>query len=197
MPTSGSRRRPEQVAEALADIQSRHASDARLTEIGRTHEGRPILGLFIGANLQDPDPRPVVLLNGAHHGGELLSVDVVLDAIGVLLENSEPRLASRVERLLSELVILCVPEVNPDGVNAVLSDSQRSDRKNARDNNENEHVDSADGVDLNRNYPFRWGSLGEKEPPLVGGVGGSRVGVSRAPTDAVEYRPQSERKVDG
>ncbi len=131
-------------------------------ELGQTHEGRPIWGLLIGAALQHPDPRPVVLLDGAHHGGELLSVEVVLDAIAVLLDGGEPSLAARVERWLRELVILCVPEVNPDGVHAVLHDADRSDRKNARDNNDNHRVDSGDGVDLNRNYPYRWGSLGEK-----------------------------------
>ena len=162
MPSSSSRRSPQQVAAALADVQGRHPTRTQLLQLGQTHEGRPILGLLIAEDLQQPDPRPVVLLDGAHHGGELLSVDVVLDAIAVLLDNSEPALAPRVERWLRELVILCVPEVNPDGVQAVLTDSARSDRKNARDNNENGRVDGADGVDLNRNYPYRWGSLGEK-----------------------------------
>lgn len=147
---------------ALRDVCQRHPASTRLLELGRTHEGRPIWGLLIGAELQDPDPRPVVLLDGAHHGGEVLSIDLVMDTIGVLLDGSEPGLAPRIERWMRELVILCVPEVNPDGVHAVLHDADRSDRKNARDNNKNDRVDSSDGVDLNRNYPYRWGSLGEK-----------------------------------
>lgn len=162
MPSSSSRRSPEQVATTLAEAHRRHPTRTQLQTLGQTHEGRPIVALLIGDALQQPDPRPVVLLDGAHHGGELLSVDIVLDAIAVLLENHTPELAPRVERFRRELVFLCVPEVNPDGVHAVLTDSARSDRKNARDNNENGRVDAADGVDLNRNYPYRWGSLGEK-----------------------------------
>lgn len=161
MPSS-SRRSPQQVAATLADVAQRHPTRTQLVQLGQSHEGRPILGLLIGEALQPADPRPVVLLDGAHHGGELLSVDIVLDAIAVLLEGSQPDVAARVERWLSELVFLCVPEVNPDGVHAVLTDSARSDRKNARDNNENGRVDAEDGVDLNRNYPYRWGSLGEQ-----------------------------------
>lgn len=161
-----------------------------------THEGRSVWGLLIGAALQVPDPRPVVLLDSAHHGGELLSVDIVLDAIAVLLDGSEPSLTPRVQRWLSDLVILCVPEVNPDGIHAVLSDSARSDRKNARDNNDNGRVDGSDGVDLNRNYPYRWGSLGEKgsskDPKSVyyrGPAAGSEPETQAMMAVAIDQRP--------
>jgi hypothetical protein len=158
MPASTSPRRPEAVAAKLKEYGEQYPTMTRLVQLGTTHEGRGIFALAIAEGIADPDPRPAVLLNGAHHGGELLSIDVVLDAIAVLLSRSE----ARVERLLQGLVIWCVPEVNPDGVDAILDDSKRSDRKNARDNNEDGRVDEADGVDLNRNYPFRWGALGEK-----------------------------------
>lgn len=162
MPSSSSRRSPQRVAAELAEVHARHPTRTQLLNLGQTHGGRPIVGLLIGDALQQPDPRPVILLDGAHHGGELPSVDIVLDAIAVLLEPAADDFVPRVERWLRELVFLCVPEVNPDGVEAVLTDSARSDRKNARDNNENGRADVADGVDLNRNYPYRWGSLGEK-----------------------------------
>jgi hypothetical protein len=140
--------------------------------LGQSHEGRPLWALAIGRNLSDPDARPAVILNGAHHGGEILSIDVVLDAIAVLLTRgsllaspgpgSGQALAARVDRFLDGFVIWCVPMVNPDGVWAALNDGRRSDRKNSRDNNHDGRIGAADGVDLNRNYPYRWGSLGEK-----------------------------------
>ena len=61
------------------------------------------------------------------------------------------------QRWLKELVIWCVPVVNPDGVWASLHGFVRTGRKNGRDNNGNGKPDRGDGVDLNRNYPFRWG----------------------------------------
>jgi hypothetical protein len=159
---SSAQRSPELVGERLKALALRYPHLCRLVELGESLEGRPLLALVIAEALQPADSRPAVLLNGAHHGGELLSVDIVLDAIDVLLGEAEPALGERMQRFVRELVIWCVPEVNPDGVYAVLHDSARSDRKNARDNNHNGRVDAGDGVDLNRNYPYRWGALGEK-----------------------------------
>jgi hypothetical protein len=162
MAQSPSPRSPEAVAARLNDLHQRFPADTQLVELGKSHEGRPILALAIAEGLQPQDERPAMLLNGAHHGGEVLSIDIVLDAIDVLLGQAEPELASRVQPLRQQMVIWCVPIVNPDGVYAVLHELSRSDRKNARDNNHNGRIDEGDGVDLNRNYPFRFGALGEK-----------------------------------
>ncbi|PSM31444.1 M14 family zinc carboxypeptidase, partial [Haliangium sp. UPWRP_2] len=166
MPTST--RSPEAVLAKLTEYAQRFPALARLQELGTTHEGRPILCLCIGRDVQASDPRPSMFLNGAHHGGELASIDVVMDAIETLLGQTDD---PRISRFLDELCIFCVPQVNPDGVYSVLHDLARGDRKNARDNNDNHRVDEQDGVDLNRNYPFRWGSLGEsgssKDPKSV------------------------------
>lgn len=170
-PGRPSQRSPVTVARVLAEYHQRFPGLTRIVELGLSHEGRPVQALVIGRNLGRPDPRPAVLLNGAHHGGEVLSIDVILDAIWVLLErstpgrrdlSSDPELDRKVQRYLDSFVIWCVPMVNPDGVWAVLNSAKRSDRKNGRDNNGNGRTDEADGVDLNRNYPFRWGTLGEK-----------------------------------
>lgn len=162
MMATASRRSPEVVAQRLQELNQSHPEQTQLIELGRSHEGRPLYALVIAEALQDGDPRPAFLLNGAHHGGELLSVDIVLDAIDVLLGEAEPQLAERAQRWRQELVLWCVPEVNPDGVYSVLHDLERGDRKNARDNNHNGRIDAGDGVDLNRNYPYRWGALGDK-----------------------------------
>lgn len=158
-----------------------------MVELGRSHEGRPLRALVIGRKLKRRDPRPAVLLNAAHHGVEVLSIDMVMDAIEVLLLRSggkrdragklteselaahakepvlrrDPELDRRVKRWLDELVVWCVPTVNPDGVWATLNGHPRTGRKNGRDTDENGRIDAMDGVDLNRNYPFRWGALGE------------------------------------
>jgi hypothetical protein len=169
-----------------ATLRGYHARFPRLTRLvalGRSHEGRTIWGLAIGRGVNKHDGRrdgrrdgrPAVLLNGTHHGVELVSIDMALDAAEVLLllragETSagdlalrrDPALDSQVKRWLDELVIWCVPVVNPDGVWASLHGNPRTGRKNGRDTNRNGKIDRTDGVDLNRNYPFRWGFLGEK-----------------------------------
>lgn len=162
----------------LTDYQRRYPTLIRLYSLGTSHEGRPILAAAIGRGVGSGKlaGRPAVLLNGAHHGIELLSVDAVMDAIDVLLTRSgqrpavpvpgralrpDPELDGRVRRFLEELVVWCVPEVNPDGVWAANHGNPRTGRKNGRDTNGNGRIDPMDGVDLNRNYPFRWGALGE------------------------------------
>jgi hypothetical protein len=63
---------------------------------------------------------------------------------------------------VEHLEIWIVPVVNPDGVHGFTRVSRLVNRKNFRDVDGDARLDPSEGVDLNRNYPFRWGSLGEK-----------------------------------
>jgi len=66
----------------------------------------------------------------------------------------------RVTWLVNNREIWVVPTYNPDGTAIDIEMNNAGSgswRKNARDNNGNGQFDSDyDGVDLNRNYPFRW-----------------------------------------
>lgn len=128
---------------------------ATLVPIGGSRAGRTLWALRIGGD----DRRPAVLLNGAHHGDELVSVTQTLDAAARILdaEAQDPELAGWTRRL--DLWI--VPLVNPDGVDTFVHRSTYAGRKNGRDSDGDGAVDVDEGVDLNRNYPFRWGALGE------------------------------------
>lgn len=166
------------VEATLRSYHERYPKLTRLVPLGKSHEGRTLWALAIGRGVKKRDSRPAVLLNGAHHGIELLSIDMALDAAEVLLLRSgeppqgqgvlppelrpDPALDAQVKRWLDELVVWCVPVVNPDGVWAALHNNPRTGRKNGRDTNRNGKIDRTDGVDLNRNYPFRWGFLGDK-----------------------------------
>lgn len=131
----------------------------QLVELGRSVEDRPILALKISRNPHDDEDEPALLLNGAHHGGELMSTEQVLDAMQQLLERYGKDAAST--RLVDELAWWLVPLVNPDGLMRYVHFSRDADRKNARDSDGNAQVDATDGVDLYRNYPVRWGALEE------------------------------------
>jgi hypothetical protein len=172
-PPTPERYSSEWIEKTLRDYHERFPKLTRLVKLGTSVEGRPMWGLAIGRHLKRGDKRPAMLLNGAHHGIEFLSIEMVMDAIEVLLRSSaqkdpdptlrrDPQLDKQVRRFLEELVIWCVPVVNPDGVWASLRGSGvRTGRKNGRDTDGNGRIDAMDGVDLNRNYPFRWGFLGE------------------------------------
>jgi hypothetical protein len=156
---------PEMTEALLRGYAAAHAEVARLVEIGRSNEGRPILGLRIAAGVPGGPPpegtmldRPAVLLMAAHHASELLTIEFAFDAARQLLESTD----ERTRRWLRTLDTWVVPLVNPDGNHAFLQQSKDVSRKNRRDADGDGRLEPFEGVDLNRNYPFHWGSLGEK-----------------------------------
>ena len=131
----------------------------KVVEIGRSGENRPILALVLGKNVNSDDSKPSVLLDGSHHGGELLAVEFVLDALQQLVERYGKD--KDVTHVLDTVNVWCVPLVNVDGNHRYIWSTRDYDRKNARDVDDNGRVDGWDGVDLYRNYPVAWGGLGE------------------------------------
>ena len=149
------------MVEALLEgYAARYPEICRVVELGRTHQGRAILALRITDAPGSDEGEPAVLLIGAHHGGELLAIEYALDSVQRLLEGYEED--PGVRRWVDSLDIWCVPLVNPDGNWTFLRQSQWTQRKNGRDLDGDGRLDAWDGVDLNRNYPFRWGQLGER-----------------------------------
>jgi hypothetical protein len=83
-----------------------------------------------------------------------MTVEVVMDIIDHLTDNYG--VLQEITDRVDAHQIWCVPIVNPDGVNRVFVTDDWW-RKNNRDNDSSGTIDSADGVDLNRNYEWGWG----------------------------------------
>ncbi|WP_375773066.1 M14 family metallopeptidase [Archangium gephyra] len=150
---------PELIERAMRALAARAPERARVIEIGRTHEDRPILALLMGEALDDHS-RPAMLLCGGTHANELVTPELPLDAARWLLENAEDK---RVARWLSTFHIVIVPLVNPDGSHGywhVATDRGRTNRR--KDEQATELGLYEYGVDLNRNYPFQWGSVEDR-----------------------------------
>ena len=145
----------------LDDHHRRHPTKTRLVTLGTTHQGRAVRALLIADDPEKARTRPAVLLNGAHHGDEPLSAEIVMDAIETLLSRSDSD--PRVRRYLAELAIWCVPMVNPDGFAAFMTDfgAGRKNGRETRPNGAHKPLPTK-GVDLNRNYPFGWATLKER-----------------------------------
>jgi hypothetical protein len=71
--------------------------------------------------------------------------------------------------------------VNPDGLLAFMEASRRAGRKNGYGVEDSQPRPTYRGVDLNRNYPFRWGALGER-----GSKGRRTANTYRGPAPASE-----------
>ncbi|MDX6769508.1 MAG: M14 family metallopeptidase [Elusimicrobiota bacterium] len=143
----------EGVAAAAPDLVS-------LFSIGKTVEGRDIWALRLNADEkgETPSAKPGIVFLGEHHAREHLSVEVPLRLVQRLVaERARPELA----RLLAKRDVYFIPMVNPDGAEFdLVGDRYHMHRKNTRQN-----PDGSRGVDLNRNYAFRWGGQGASSDP--------------------------------
>ncbi|MCB1146685.1 MAG: succinylglutamate desuccinylase/aspartoacylase family protein [Leptospiraceae bacterium] len=108
--------------------------------------------------------RERVFINCAIHGNEAMAIEHCYEIIIKALTERESY------PVLEKLELWIVPIVNPDGVHSFWHRSTASGRKNgfvsgrARRN-------LTEGVDLNRNFPFRWNTGNEKASSGVPGHG--------------------------
>lgn len=144
-----------EVTEAVQKLASENSDIITLDSIGRSNEGREIWHLRISTDLATSRQKPGVIYMGGHHAREHLSIDVPLRLTEKLIQDYRAGDA-RIVRLLQSREIHMIPMVNPDGAEFdIETGNYKMWRKNRRHN-----PDGSYGVDLNRNYGFKWGSGG-------------------------------------
>ncbi len=162
----------------------------KIDTIGTSGKGRPIWGLRIARTVTGPDTRPVVFYNALTHAREPEGMQALLYFVDDLLARygTDPETTY----LLENRVIYIVPVVNPDG----YVQNQTSNpgggglwRKNLRDNDGSLTVNSGDGVDINRNYPYFWGfdNAGSSPSPSSD--------TYRGPSAGSESETQAQRSI--
>jgi murein tripeptide amidase MpaA len=120
--------------------------------IGKSFEGRDIWALKISAN---SDTKPTIWFDALHHSREPLSAELVLRFVDALAKQYFYDL--EIMRILQTREIIVVPCVNPDGYEYNRQTHPQGGgmwRKNRRPN-----LDGSYGVDLNRNYGWKWGTI--------------------------------------
>jgi len=121
--------RGPEIAAYLAEVASALPGWVTHRVFGNSAGGRSLDVLTV--DLTCAESSLAVFLNGAHHGDEPVSAEVVLGVLDTLLRSREPEVLDA----LSRYRFLFMPVVNPDG----LAAGTRSDRN---------------GLDLNRDYPY-------------------------------------------
>jgi carboxypeptidase T len=113
---------------------------------GPLYEGQVQYAVEITKNVGVANERPVFVLDSQHHAREVMTAEIAKDMIDYLTSryDTDPQ----VKRWVDNVDIYVVPSVNPDGALYVFQ----------HDNmwRKNRHPSCA--VDVNRNYPFAWGS---------------------------------------
>jgi hypothetical protein len=120
--------------------------------LGSSVEGRDLWAVKVSANVVLDENEPEVLFVAGQHAREPLSVEMALYAARELATGygREPRIS----RLLDTREVWIVANLNPDGS---AYDTATGRHRSWRKNRQRDDGDGAVGVDLNRNWGFRWG----------------------------------------
>ena len=168
---------PDEIHAQLQQLHTAHPSITRLFVAGTTFEGRAIHGIEISDQPGVTEDEPSLLFNGQHHSREVATSHVALDVAEQLTANYgvDPTVTSWV----TDFKTIVVPMVNPDGTQHVF-DADSLWRKNRQS-----YAGSCLGVDLNRNYPYRWGPAG------CGSAGSCASSTYPGPSAASELETQA------
>lgn len=168
------------VEEVLWAYHRAYPEVTQIYQLGYSRDKRPLLAIRVTDNpTTDEALEPAILINGAHHGDEQLSVLYALKDLDTILKDyqsfqeksqqSDDKSKQVPSALLHDFDFWFIPLVNPDGNWQTLRQNQKYNvgRKNGRNTDGQceqfpNMIDTyKEGVDLNRNYPFCWGCLGE------------------------------------
>ena len=100
-----------------------------------------------------------------------------------------------IRRLVDDNELWFVPVANPDGYDLTFQAGQRLWRKNLRDNNGDGQITAGDGVDLNRNFPTKWGYDNEGSSPDPASETYRGTGAGLRARDAGPGRPRAPRRL--
>jgi hypothetical protein len=142
-----------------------HPSLTKLVNLGQTVQGKPITGIKVTTQARWlPDGlRPSTIYIGAQHAREWITPEMVRRLMHHVIDNygRDPEIT----RLLRTSELWFVPVANPDGYDFTFTEHNRLWRKTLRDNNGDGQIKVGDGVDLNRNYAYKWGFDDEGSSP--------------------------------
>ncbi|MCB1184276.1 hypothetical protein KDM41_12645 [bacterium] len=172
-------------SESIAWMDSLHAMYPDVVSakwsIGLSYEGREIYAFRVSDNPEVDENEPEILIDGLHHSREIMASEFPVMFAEYLAQNygTDPEITWLVDN--RELYV--VPIVNPDGFvyNELTNPSGGGLwRKNRRPNG-----DGSYGVDLNRNYSYRWGY------DNIGSSGDPSSETYRGPSPASEVEIQA------
>ncbi|MFI6318376.1 M14 family zinc carboxypeptidase [Nonomuraea sp. NPDC050556] len=161
-PYSGAGNIREELLQAAKD----HPLIAKAVDIGTTVQGKPITAVRVtlGARVLPDRVKPAVVYQAAQHAREWITPEMVRRLMHHYLDNyGKDR---EITKLVNTVDLWFVPVVNVDGYDHTFTEGNRLWRKNLHDNDGDGVVETGEGVDLNRNFPHKWGYDNEGSSPV-------------------------------
>jgi hypothetical protein len=142
------------------------------------NNGYDLMGITL-TNRQIPGPKPTFFLQAGIHARELVPPEMATRFITYLLSNYG--IDADATWLLDEHKIVVIPILNPDG--RKIAETGQLKRKNMN-NLTGSCTTVSSGIDLNRNYAFRWGTV---NPPTEPPCGETFPGLSAASEPEISF----------
>ncbi|MFJ4845657.1 MULTISPECIES: M14 family zinc carboxypeptidase [unclassified Streptomyces] len=138
----------------------------KVVSIGKTVNGQDILALRLtkDAKKSKDGSKPSVLYMSNQHAREWITPEMTRRLMHYYLDNyaTDPR----IKKIVDTTELWFVISANPDGYDYTFQDpGNRLWRKNLRDVNGDGVISAGDGVDLNRNFGYKWGYDDEGSSP--------------------------------
>ena len=145
------------IREELLQVAQDHPDIAQAVDIGRSVQGKPITAVRVSANVASlkDRKRPAVVYMAAQHAREWITPEMVRRLLHHYVDGygSDAELT----QIINTTDLWFIPVVNVDGYDYTFTADNRLWRKNLRDNDGDGQITAQDGVDLNRNFPYKWG----------------------------------------
>lgn len=153
------------IADELRATAKANPRIVKLVSIGRTVQGKEILALKVTKNARQTrdGARKSVLYGGAQHARAWITPEMVRRLTHYYVDGygKDPKHT----KLVNTTELWFLPVSNPDGYDFTFTEGNRLWRKNLHDNNGDGAITDGDGVDLNRNFPIKWGWDNEGSSP--------------------------------
>ncbi|WP_231626619.1 M14 family metallopeptidase [Streptomyces apocyni] len=135
-----------------------HPDLTKVVSIGKTVQGQDILALKVSKKAKKikDGSKPSVLYLSSQHAREWITPEMTRRLMHHYLDGyGKDR---RITKLVDSTELWFVLSANPDGYDFTHApDGDRQWRKNLRDVNGDGEITTGDGVDLNRNFAYKWG----------------------------------------
>ena len=156
------------IRDELRQLARQYPKLTKLVSIGKTVQGKNILAMKVtknAAQVQDGS-RPSVLYSSTQHAREWITTEMNRRLLHYYLERYATDAA--IQGVVDKTELWFVLVANPDGYDYTFTEGNRLWRKNLRDNDGDGVITGLDGVDPNRNFPYRWGYDNEGSSPSFG-----------------------------
>lgn len=147
----------DEILAILDDMQAKFPSLITIKKVIsgtiKTAQGRPLYYVKISDNPNSTEPEKKILYTALHHAREPLSATQLIMYMWYLLENYNT--SADVKNIVNNAELYFVPCVNPDGY--IYNQTTNPNGGGMWRKNRTKNSNGSTGVDLNRNYGYKWG----------------------------------------